>query len=376
MMTPRSSPARAQIPDNTLMHDQFDSLQIIGSRPSGGAERFYSRLAVALTDAGHRTLAVNQSGSSVSSEIGAAAPQHHVRMRGVWDPVARWQLANLTRRHRPAIVQTWMGRATRIYRRPRSVPVVHVARLGGYYDVAGYRHCDAWIGNTRGICDYLVAEGLRADRVFHLGNFVEPAPMASPATLAAERQRLGLAEDDLVVLFVGRLHANKGVPDLLDAFARLPTRLSDRRLRLLVVGDGGDRAALETQASQLDISERVLFTGWVADPGPCYALADLFVCSSVHEPLGNVVLEAWAHGTPVVSTRSQGPVEFMHDGVDGWMVPMRDPAALADAMRTALSASDAERRSMAEAGMAELLARHSRQAVTGDYLALYESLVP
>jgi glycosyltransferase involved in cell wall biosynthesis len=364
----------ANVRDNCRMTNQFASFQVIGSRPSGGAERFYSRLCNALTAMGHPTLAINQAGSSVATELDPGVACEHVRMRGVWDRLARWQLGAMTRRYAPPVVQTYMGRATRIYRKPRNGSTVHIARLGGYYDVAGYRHADAWIGNTQGICDYLVKEGLPGNRVFHLGNFVEPAKPLDDKARADARVRFGLGQDDFVVLLVGRLHANKGIPDLLKAMAALPERVADRRVRLLLVGDGGQRDELERLVAELDIAERVVMTGWVADPDPCYALADLFVCASVHEPLGNVVLEAWSHGLPVVSTRSQGPVEFMHDGQDGWMIPIGDPPAMAKAIERALGEPDDVRAAMGRAGLAQVMKHHSRDGVAGAFHELYEQL--
>ena len=66
-------------------------------------------------------------------------------MRGVWDRLARFQLGRLAERCEAAVVQTYMGRATRIFRRRSQGTAVHVARLGGFYDVAGYKHADALV---------------------------------------------------------------------------------------------------------------------------------------------------------------------------------------------------------------------------------------
>jgi L-malate glycosyltransferase len=353
---------------------QFDSLHIIGSVPSGGAERFYSRLVCSLAEAGHRTLAVNQAGSAVSQQIGAVANQEHVRMRGVWDRFARWRLARLVDKTRPKIVQTYMGRATRIYRTPSDSSAVHVARLGGFYEVGAYKHAHAWVGNSKGICDHLVRGGMPASQVFHIGNFVDMHEDLEPQSRDQVRAAHGLKDSEFVVLFVGRLSHNKGVPDLLQAVALLPSEVAGRPVKVLLAGDGPERGRLEKLAAELGISERLVFTGWIDDPALCYGSADLFVCPSVHEPLGNVVLEAWSHRLPVVSTRSQGPSEYMHDGEDGWMVPIGDPGAMASAIVDALAASDATRRAMGEAGRAQVEQHHSRDGVTAQYLELYASL--
>lgn len=356
------------------MTDHFDSLQVIGSRALGGAERFYQRLCEALMEAGHRPLAVSQPGSAVGASLDGRVAQTRVRMRGVWDLLARHQLRALARRQRAAIVQTYMGRATRLMRMPRGHRAAHVARLGGYYDLSGYRHADAWVGNTRGLCEYMVRGGLPASRVHHIGNFVDLPDPTAGAARAAQRGATGVPPDAWMVLFTGRLHANKGVASLLEALARLPAEIDGRALHLVVAGDGSLREALQAQAQQAGLAGRVHWPGWVNDPAPLYAAADLFVCPSVHEPLGNVVLEAWAHGLPVVATRSAGPLELMRHEHDGLLVPVGDVRALAGAMQAVLQTDAQGREALGRAGRAEVEARHSRAAVVAAYLGLYARL--
>ena len=356
------------------MTDQFDSLQVIGSRAMGGAERFYQRLCEALVEAGHRPLAVSQPGSAVGATLDGRVAQARVRMRGVWDLLARHQLSALVRRQRPAIVQTYMGRATRLMRVPGGLRAVHVARLGGYYDLSGYRHADAWVGNTRGLCEYMVRAGLPSSRVHHIGNFVDLPGRTDGAVGTAQRSAIGLPADAWMLLFTGRLHANKGMSFLLDALARLPVEIGGRALHLVVAGDGPLRETLQAQAHQAGLAARVHWLGWVSDPATLYAAADLFVCPSVHEPLGNVVLEAWAHGLPVVATRSAGPMELMRHEYDGLLVQVGDPGALADAMQVVLQADAHWRDALGRAGRAEVETRHSRSAVVAAYLGLYARL--
>lgn len=79
-------------------------------------------------------------------------------------------------------------------------------------------------------------------------------------------------------------------------------------------------------------------------------MADLFVCSSRHEPLGNVILEAWANRTPVVSTMAEGPVEFISKGEDALLSPLSNPEALAATILEMLNANETDRNRMIEAG--------------------------
>jgi glycosyltransferase involved in cell wall biosynthesis len=86
---------------------------------------------------------------------------------------------------------------------------------------------------------------------------------------------------------MGRLHADKGFDVLLRAIALLP------RGHVYLAGAGPEEAALRALAAELGITARVSFLGWRRDIGALLAAADIFICSSRHEPLGNIVLEAW-----------------------------------------------------------------------------------
>ncbi len=351
------------------------SFQIIGSKASGGAEKFFVRMTEALHEAGHAVTAIAPPGSSVALDMDARVPQRPIRMRGNWDPLARWQLGRAIRNEAPQIVQTWMGRATRLVSLPKGREPIHVARLGGYYNLKGYRHAHAWIGNTKGICDYLLREGLPASRVFHIGNFIEPVARPPQTEIDLLRAIWHLPVEACVLFAAGRLHPNKGFADLLDAFARLPVEVHGRPLRLLLAGDGPLAAELQQQARQLGIADRVIWAGWQADLAPLFAMAELFVCPSVHEPLGNVILEAWANGVPLVSTQSAGAEELITPEVDALLAPVHDPQALAQRILDMLHMGPDTRAAMVEAGRRTLLASHGRQTIVGAYTELYQRLI-
>lgn len=349
------------------------SFHVIGSRLSGGAERFYMRLVHALHRRGEQVVAVSRAGSSVSAELDPAIRQLHAPLANMWDLYSRWKIGRAVRRERPAIVQTYMSRATELTHLPAGKGVIHVARLGGYYALKHFRHAHAWIGNTKDLCDYMIQGGLASKRVFYLGNFVDlPAP-TDPERLAALRTALEIPEDGLVVLGVGRINLRKGFADLLDAFGRLPAQIRGRPLHLVIVGDGPMCRELVEQTWQQAWGARVHWAGWQNDPDPYYALADLFVCPSRHEPLGNVILEAWAHGKAVVSTDTVGARELMTDGVNGWVVPCEDPAAMARAIARALE-DEAARREMGRAGRDFVATKYTQDAIVQEYLALYAHL--
>ena len=350
-------------------------MQIIGSKGGGGAEGFFVRLTNALDDSGGQLLAVTQPGSQVSTGLKPGLPQQHIAMRGVWDLWARWRISRAISEFRPHVVQTWMGRATRLVSLERGRLPVHVARLGGYYKLHSYRHVHAWIGNTAGICDYLRKNGFPPERVFHIGNFVEPAPVADQASIIETRRHFGIPEDALLIGSAGRLHPVKGFSDLLQAFSALPPAIAGRPLHLLIAGDGELASLLRDQAVSLGISGRVCWAGWQRDIGPLLEMSNIFVCTSRHEPLGNIILEAWAHGKPVVSTATLGALEIMSHEQNGLIVPCAEPDSLASAIRELLS-SDANTLSLiGEAGRSTLHREHGKEHDIQQYQELYRQLV-
>jgi glycosyltransferase involved in cell wall biosynthesis len=359
------------------MPEKYPSLHVLGSRQFGGADQFYVRLVRALHEAGQPVTAVNRAGSPVADALaGTGVEQWQLPLANQWDVWSVWRLRKLIARRQPCIVQTYMGRATRLTRPPANARAVHIARLGGYYKIDGYyRHAHAWIGNTRGICDYLVKSGLPARRVFHVGNFV-PEPSALSGDRKAELRRIHHIPEDARVLFgLGRLIEKKGFDDLLRALSRLPTEIGGRALLLLIAGEGPSLGALQTLARELGVEGRVRWLGWQDPPDDFYALADAFVCPSRHEPLGNVILEAWNYRLPVVSTRTDGALELVEEARTGLLCECGDPAGMAGQIRNLLEASEAQRIALGDAGHLFLNARYSRAAILEAYLALYRQLM-
>lgn len=143
--------------------------------------------------------------------------------------------------------------------------------------------------------------------------------------------------DHRKVLAVGTLKAIKDYATLLNAFEKLRHRLD---ARLLILGEGECRIDLEAQVCALGIVQSVFMPGFVKDPAPYYQHADLHVLSSTGEGFGNVIVEALAAGTPIVSTDCpSGPREILCDGKYGRLVPVGDADALAQAMQAALAES-------------------------------------
>ncbi|HZP88206.1 MAG TPA: glycosyltransferase [Burkholderiales bacterium] len=350
------------------------SLHIIGSRELGGAERWFLRFITALAAAGSPVQALVRG----TSELALAQPKHltlaTLPMRTVWDPLSRWQVSRFALRSTAPIVQTYMGRATRLTHLPRGRGKVHVARLGGYYKLAPFRHAHVWIGNTRGLCDWMIQQGLSAQQVFHITNFAEPARPVPRSEIDRLRSRIAAREDDWLILHPARFVKVKGHDTLLEAFARLPAQIDGRRLRLILLGDGGLRDELLARARQLAIDERVVWAGWQRDPAPWFHLCDMVVFPSRdEETLGNVVLEAWAYARPLVATRFRGAREIVRPDEDAVLVPCGDASALAGAIAETIRSGE-RRATLVANGLQRIERDFSEPVIVGQYQALYAKL--
>ncbi len=355
------------------------SLHLVGSKALGGAERWVQRFARALAEQGAPAVVGVRSGSALAELDLGGLPLRTLPFRTVWDPLSRRAVARMIGELAPAIVQTYLGRATRTTRLGRArqgggAPV-HIARLGGYYKLGPYHHADAWIGNTRGLCDWMIREGLPAERVHQIYNFAEPARPRAAAEIVALRGALALPDDALVFVCLGRLVPVKGHAVLLEAAARLPLTLASRPWRLLAVGDGPLRPALARQAAQLGLSDRVTWVGWQPDPGPFLQLADLVIFPSHDaETLGNVILEAWAWHRPLVTTRFRGAREIARHGENAWCVPCDDPKALAAGI-VELLGNAALQTTLVARGAQRVEAEFGKAAIMRQYRDLYQALV-
>jgi glycosyltransferase involved in cell wall biosynthesis len=135
------------------------------------------------------------------------------------------------------------------------------------------------------------------------------------------------------VLSVGRLKPVKNLSLLIRAFSTV----SGHNARLMIVGDGDEKETLISLSKSLGIADRVIFVGFQLNPAAFYQTADLFVLSSKYEGFGNVIVEAMASGTSVVSTNClSGPSEILEDGKYGLLVAVDDVEALGAAMEFSL----------------------------------------
>jgi glycosyltransferase involved in cell wall biosynthesis len=221
-----------------------------------------------------------------------------------------------------------------------------------------------------------VRERLRAppERIAVIPNGIDAAAAEKAVADCAPhaRQRLGLSPADLVLASVGRLHAEKGLPFLLEAFR---TFLHEHpRAVLLLAGDGPEGESLRKQAEALRIAGSVRFLGTLLSPWELLAAADIFVLASVYEGMPNALLEAMAASLPVVATAVGAVPEMVEDGSEGLVVSPGDPAALTAALERLAWSADL-RKEMGARGRRKAGQAYSVDKATGKLENLYERLL-
>lgn len=323
----------------------------------GGAETFFVSLTSALPRAGLDVRSVLKPNRDREAALGREGIRYDTApFRSVLDFATPGTLRRIAAEFHPDVVLAFAGRAASFL--PRGSHV-RIGRLGGYYNLKNFRRCDHLVCNAPDLVRYVTDGGWPQERVSLIPNF--PALSDGPKL---DRADFDTPEDAPLALALGRLHPAKGLDILIRAAAALPG------LFVWIAGEGPERETLQRLTQDLGLGGRVKFLGWRNDRASLFKSADLCVYPSREEPFGNVVVEAWASGTPLVTTASTGPRWLVRDGEDAVMTPVDDVEALATGI-TKLITSPALRASLVAAGRRRVAEEFSEPAIIARYIDLF-----
>ncbi|KQW72960.1 glycosyl transferase [Phenylobacterium sp. Root77] len=295
-------------------------LHLLGTAGEGGAETYFLDLIAALADDGVKQAAAIRANPNREAALRRLqVPTGVFRFGGPIDILTKPKLKTFATRSEVKLALAWMNRAAR---HTPAGPWARVGRLGGYYNIKYYKGFEELVANTEDIAEWVVGQGWPAGKVRYIPNFA----LAPPDTAPANRADLQTPEDVPLLLAMGRLHDAKAHDVALEALVNIPEAY------LWIAGAGPLDAKLRAMAAALGVAPRVRFLGWRNDPSALYRAADICVFPSRYEPLGNVVIQSWAHGLPVVAAASQGPSALIRSEEDGLLVPVDDAGALAEAV--------------------------------------------
>lgn len=200
-----------------------------------------------------------------------------------------------------------------------------------------YPWSDGIVAASHGVAvDVAQITGLSVDRIPVIHNPVVTPEVLQKMQAPIEHPWFAPGEPP-VILGVGRLVSQKDFPTLINAFAQVRQQCS---ARLMILGEGEDRSQLESQIQQLGLTADVALPGFIDNPYAYMAKAKVFALSSIFEGFGNVVAEAMATGTPIVSTNcDSGPAEILANGQYGKLVAVGDVNALAEAIIATIQCS-------------------------------------
>ncbi len=277
-------------------------------------------------------------GRLVSELEAAEIPVTCFHARGLRDILVVRRLAKALRTQKPELLQTFLFHANLLGRLagwwagvPHIVSGIRVAEKR----TKTHLWCDRltnWLVDRNVCVSNAVAQfstsegGLKPSKTIVIPNGVdyERFANAQPAVLS----EFGIPEGSRVIVSVGRLAPQKGLVYLLNALPELLQNYED--IHQLFVGDGPQREALRSLATELGIADRVHFAGWRADVPALLKACDCLALPSLWEGMPNVVLEAMASGIPVVATRVEGVEEQITSGENGFIVAPKSRNALVE----------------------------------------------
>ena len=225
---------------------------------------------------------------------------------------------------------------------------------------------DRMVALNKRIVQELGQAGVPAERIVLIPNGVD--------LIEADSKRNYSIDDTVTVIFMGRLHPQKGLDVLLPAFKQVISNRPNMSWRLWLLGDGSLRSELQIKTKQLDIVQEVKFWGKVDDVSTYLARADIFVLPSRSEGMSNALLEAMAHGLPCVATRISGNVDLVQHGENGLLVPPEDETALAEAI-IQLADDEVLRQKAGRSARQMIETEYSIDSIAKRYIALYNTLI-
>lgn len=345
-----------------------------------GGEQQASWLVQGLARAGHRVWIVGRPGSAwlENTHGGVALTRVALPLANEFDLYSAWQLARLVRREQIDLLHAHTSHAHSLACLARKLAgrgkvVVHrrvsFSPKQDWLNRAKYAAPDRIVAVSRHVGEVLLQAGIPNDRVRVVHSAVDLARLDVPP---APRAALGVPEGVPLLVSAGALVGHKDHACLLDAFAKILPQYPDARL--LIAGEGVLRGALEAQIGLLNLGNAVRLLGHRDDVPALIRAADLYVSSSWSEGLGTSVLEALACTVPVVATEAGGVSEMVLDGDTGWLVPNRNPAALASALHDALR-DPTRAHTRATRGRAHVETHFTAPGMVNGNLKVYEELL-
>ena len=359
------------------------SLHIDTARSWRGGQNQVLVTVMCLRALGHRAVLVAHPSGELRRRAAEGLDLVPLAPRTEMDLSAAWRLSRVIKQLRPDIVHAHdphgvamaalaLSMSTQLVK-PRLVAARRVDfRLGrNALSRWKYRQVDLYVCASEAIRQILLHDGVPPGRTVtvHEGIDIAHVDAAPRADLHGE---LWLPHHAPLVGNVAALVPHKGQRHLIEAAAAVVRQVPDARF--IIAGQGELRESLEHQIKHLHLEKHVILAGFRSDVLSVHKAFDIFVMSSVTEGLGTSLLDAMACGKPIVATRAGGIPEVVVDGETGFLVPPRDPHAMADAIVRLLQ-DPALRERMGTAGLKRVRERFTSEVMVSNTVRVYERLL-
>jgi len=357
---------------------------VIPTLDRSGAEKQFALLAAGLPrdEFQVEVVALTRSGPLEADLGDAGIPVHVLGKRWRFDPAPVLRLRRWLGEKRPDIVHSWLfaaNTAVRLALPRKDRPRVIVSERCVDSWKSGWQHwldrrlwprTDRMVGNSQSVADFYAGQGIDRERIVVIPNGVSVPP--APATMRSKfLSGLGLPAEARIALYVGRLAKQKRVQNLLWAAQLLRQSLPE--FRLLLVGDGPDRAELEQYARDVEVGKFVQFLGHRPDAASLLHHADVFWLASDFEGMSNSIMEAMACGKPcVVSDIPPNRELVLHDQT-GYRINVGDSVGFAQFTSRLLENPDLAQQ-LGSAGAARMAAEFGVPRMIERHIDLYRSL--
>lgn len=331
-------------------------LFVLSSLKTGGAEKVCIDILKNLENKFDFSLCLFEKKGELIKDIPAKVKIFNLRKKSRWSFVRLiWKLQRIIQQEQPDVVVSFLWYSTFITEFSRKLILKKLNKKQYYVAYEPHNHLQdirktrfSWIKallikKVHKKMDLIVVDsyGVQKDISCNYGIGFEklkviynPIDMQKVVVLSQKPVEKNieafLKEGKFIIAGFGRLIKRKGFNDLIRAFKKVR---SSKNAKLLIVGEGEERAKLEKLIIDLELKEHVLLTGYLENPYSVISRCDIFCFSSLWEGFGNVIVEVMACGVPVIATRCPfGPDEIITDGVNGLLVPVKDENAMTEAI--------------------------------------------
>lgn len=337
-------------------------MQVMPSRGYGGAEMLFDRFVKAVSLSG-----INQHLVMRNKAPYDFSKNHHIETSYLpflnkYDIYSKNKIAKTACSIEPNIVLSWLRRGNQMTRDNKQANSIYIGRLDGYYKMHDFMHNDYLIAHTPSIKQHIISSGFPEERVEIIPNFLDKPLPASTLPLIKK------PNNKTLLVCWGRFIKKKGFETVIKAL------VDNNDYHLWLIGNGEEKNNLLTLASQLNVKDRVELIVWQDDVSPFLYAADILVVPSLHEPFGNVIIEAWAHKKPLICSDSEGPSWLVSDESDGLVFQKGSHESLSQKLKTA-SLNPAILTSLANQGYQTFINNYSTEAVIPLYLSWFDRLL-